>query len=99
MDVWEDGRSDDKGPEPESVTVGQFGDDTLAFIGLERTSGVFVFQMNNPSKPAPVAFIDVGELGDEGPEGLLYIERDANTGWLFVTNEISNTISLYEIAQ
>lgn len=97
MDVWEDGRSDDKGPEPESVTVGQFGDDMLAFIGLERTSGIFVYSLNNPSKPKPVAFIDVEDLGDEGPEGLVYIERDANTGWLLVTNEISNTISLYEI--
>jgi DNA-binding beta-propeller fold protein YncE len=97
MDVWEDGRSDDKGPEPESVTVGQFGDDTLAFIGLERTSGIFIYQLNNPRKPEPVAFIDVEDLGDEGPEGLVYIERDANTGWLLVTSEISNTISLYEI--
>jgi hypothetical protein len=97
MDVWEDGRSDDKGPEPESVTVGQFGDDTLAFIGLERTSAIFVYSLNNPRKPEPVAFIDVENVGDEGPEGLVYIERDANTGWLLVTNEISNTISLYEI--
>jgi hypothetical protein len=97
MDVWEEGRSDDKGPEPESVTVGQFGDDTLAFIGLERTSAIFVYSLNNPSKPKPVAFIDVGNVGDEGPEGLIYIERDANSGWLLVTNEISNTISLYEI--
>ena len=99
MDVWEDGRSDDKGPEPESVTVGQMGDDTLVFIGLERTSAIFVYQLNNPRKPEPVAFIDVENIGDKGPEGLLYIERDANTGWLLVTNEISNTISLYEITQ
>jgi hypothetical protein len=99
LDVWEDGRSDDKGPEPESVTVGQLGDDTLAFIGLERTSAIFVYQLNNPHKPKPVAFIDIENVGDEGPEGLLYIERDANTGWLLVTNEISNTISLYEITQ
>lgn len=97
MDVWEDGRSDDKGPEPESVTVGKMGDDTLAFIGLERTSAIFVYQLNNPYKPEPVAFIDVEDLGDAGPEGLIYIERDANTGWLLVTNEISNTVSLYEI--
>lgn len=99
MDVWEDGRSDDKGPEPESITVGTLGDDTLAFIGLERTSGIFVYQLNNPRKPEALAFIDIEDLGDTGPEGLIYIERDANTGWLFVTNEISNTISLYQITQ
>lgn len=99
MDVWEDGRSDDKGPEPESVTVGQLGDNTLAFIGLERTSGIFVYRLNKPHKPEPVAFIDVEDAGDVGPEGLVFIERDANTGWLLVTSEISNTISLYEITQ
>jgi hypothetical protein len=99
LDVWEDGRSDDKGPEPESVTVGQMGDNILAFIGLERTSGVFVYQLNKPHQPQAVAFLDVENLGDVGPEGLLYIEQNANSGLLLVTNEISNTISLYEITQ
>lgn len=97
LNVWEDDRSDDKGPEPESVTVGQLGDNTLAFIGLERTSGIFVYQLNNPRKPKAAGFLDLEALGDVGPEGLIYIERDANTGWLLVTSEISNTISLYEI--
>ena len=99
LDVWEDGRSDDKGPEPESVTVGEMGDNILAFIGLERTSGIFVYQLNKPHKPQAVAFLDIENLGDVGPEGLLYIEQDANSGLLLVTNEISNTISLYEITQ
>ncbi|MEM8650484.1 MAG: choice-of-anchor I family protein [Pseudomonadota bacterium] len=38
-----DSRSDNKGPEPEGVTVGQFGGRTLAFIGLERVGGVMVY--------------------------------------------------------
>lgn len=98
MDVWEDNRSDDKGPEPESVTVGQLGDDTLAFIGLERTSGLFVYQLNKPQQPKSIGFIDLEKMGDVGPEGLVFIERDSNTGWLLITSEISNTISLYEIS-
>lgn len=99
MDVWEDGRSDDKGPEPESVTVGQLGEDTLAFIGLERTSGLFIYQLNKPQQPQSVGFIDLEKMGDIAPEGLVFIERDNNTGWLLITNEVSNTTSLYEISR
>lgn len=99
MAVWEDGRSDDKGPEPESVTVGVLGDNSYAFIGLERTSGVFVYQLDNPYKPKPAFYINTKGEGDIAPEGLKFIARDANSGWLLVTNEVSNTISLYEISQ
>ena len=38
-----DERSPEKGPEPESVVVGRVGDATLAFVGLERTSAIAVF--------------------------------------------------------
>jgi hypothetical protein len=43
-----DSRSDDKGPEPEAVTVGQVGDKTYAFIATERLSGIFVYDITNP---------------------------------------------------
>lgn len=98
----EENRSDDKGPEPESVVVGELAGETYAFIGTERTSDIFIYKLSNPHKPEAVGFIDLDNVEgtpDVGPEGLLYIERDANTGWLLVTNEISNTVSLYEITQ
>lgn len=43
-----DSRSDDKGPEPEAVTIGRVGDKTYAFIGTERLSGIFVYDISNP---------------------------------------------------
>ena len=43
-----DSRSDDKGPEPEAVTIGQVGDKTYAFIATERLSGIFVYDISNP---------------------------------------------------
>jgi len=43
-----DVRSDDKGPEPESITVGQCSNgDSYAFIGLERAGGVMVYDITD----------------------------------------------------
>ncbi|WP_394132098.1 choice-of-anchor I family protein [Shewanella maritima] len=50
-----DSRSDDKGPEPEAVAIGQIGDTTYAFIGLERTGGFMVYDITNPMN---VSFVD-----------------------------------------
>jgi len=98
MDVWVDSRSDDKGPEPESITTGKLGGDTYAFIGLERVSGIFVYRISNPSRPTFAGYLDVKAYGDISPEGLVFIPRTDNSGWLLVTSEVSNTTSLYEIA-
>jgi hypothetical protein len=46
-----DSRSDAKGPEPEGVTIGKINGRTYAFIGLERISGVMIYDITNPSKP------------------------------------------------
>lgn len=43
-----DNRSDNKGAEPEGVTIGQVGSQTVAFIGLERISSVMAFDVTNP---------------------------------------------------
>ncbi|EFQ82633.1 LPXTG-motif cell wall anchor domain protein [Aeromicrobium marinum DSM 15272] len=43
-----EGRSDDKGPEPENLTIGTVGDRTYAFIGFERVGGIGVFDITSP---------------------------------------------------
>jgi Ca2+-binding RTX toxin-like protein len=93
-----DTRSDNKGPEPEGVVVGTIGNRTYAFIGLERTGGVMVFDVTTPTSPAFVQYINTP--GDVAPEGLAFVSGDQSpTGKpiLIVSNEVSKTTTLYEI--
>ncbi|MGO0604311.1 choice-of-anchor I family protein [Brevibacterium linens] len=46
-----EGRSDDKGPEPEALTIGQVGETTYAFVGFERIGGIAAFDLSDPSAP------------------------------------------------
>src|SRR6185436_15870467 len=43
-----DSRSDNKGPEPEGLTVGTVNGRQYAFIGLERMGGVMVYELADP---------------------------------------------------
>jgi Ca2+-binding RTX toxin-like protein len=94
-----DTRSDDKGPEPEGVTVGVVNGRTLAFIGLERAGGgVLVYDVSNPRHPE---FIQYARFdGDIAPEGLTFIAAaDSPNGkpLLVITNEVSGTTTIYAI--
>ncbi|MBP8921162.1 MAG: choice-of-anchor I family protein [Micropruina sp.] len=44
-----EGRSDDKGPEPEALTIGQVGETTYAFVGFERIGGIAVYDLSDPA--------------------------------------------------
>ncbi len=93
-----DGRSDDKGAEPETVTTLKVGGTTLLFVGLERSGGVLIYDLSNPLAPEFIQWIFDSE--DFGPEGLLVIEGNESPTrrpLLVVTNEVSNTVSIYEI--
>ncbi len=95
-----DDRSDDKGAEPESVTVGMVDGKPYGFVGLERAGGgVLVYDLSNPTAPSFIQYIRTE--GDIAPEGLQFIAAvDSPNGspLLAVANEESNTTTLYEIA-
>jgi hypothetical protein len=96
-----DKRSDNKGPEPEGITVGEVRDRTYAFIGLERIGGVMVYDVSDPAEPTFVQYVNPAPAVDRAPEGVLYISRsDSPNGrpLLVVTNEASFTTAIYEIA-
>ncbi|MCD0456956.1 choice-of-anchor I family protein [Chryseobacterium sp. LC2016-27] len=97
-------RSRAKGPEPEGVTLGTIGTQTFAFITLERTGGVMVYNVTDPNN---VTFVDYKHSrstsafgGDNGPEGITYIppaNMNNGKGYVIVANEISGTLSMYEV--
>lgn len=58
-----EGRSDDKGPEPEGLALGQIGDRTYAFIGFERVGGVIVYDVTNPAQSRYVTYINNRDFG------------------------------------
>ncbi|MEA5534813.1 choice-of-anchor I family protein [Crocosphaera sp. XPORK-15E] len=95
-----DSRSDNKGPEPEGVAIGQIGNRLYGFIGLERIGGFMVYDITDPTNPLFVNYQNDTALGDLSPEGLLFISsKDSPTGQalLVLTNEESGNTSIYSV--
>ncbi|QDY70299.1 esterase-like activity of phytase family protein [Qingshengfaniella alkalisoli] len=66
---YPEGRSENKGVEPESVTTGTFGNTPMVFIGSERGSVVGVYDVTDPANPALRQLLPSGV----GPEGYVTI--------------------------
>jgi hypothetical protein len=107
-----DSRSDNKGPEPEAVTIGTIGKRTYAFIGLERQGGIMVYDVSNPVAPVFVDYVNNRDFTvdpataeaakDLGPEGVIFIDaKDSPTRspLLVVANEVSGTVTLYSVTE
>jgi hypothetical protein len=94
-----DDRSDDKGPEPEGVTIGRIGWRNYAFIGLERIGGIMVYDVTNPWRVRHVQYVPA-DSDDVSPEGMLFIPaRKSPNGkpLLVVSYEVSGTIAVFDI--
>lgn len=91
-----DARSNKKGPEPENVEVLKIKDKTYAIIGLERISGIMIYDITDPLNPVYKDYfnnrifiksvdkdekVGLEKRGNIGPEGLCTIEaKDSPTG-------------------
>lgn len=84
-------RSDNKGPEPEGIAIGEIDGNPYAFISLERIGGVMVYEISNPSSPQFIQYINNRDFGvdvqladgslnpavnDLGAEGLIFIDAE-----------------------
>jgi 2',3'-cyclic-nucleotide 2'-phosphodiesterase (5'-nucleotidase family) len=97
---FDDSRSDNKGPEPEGITVATIGARTYAFVALERSGMVLAFDVTNPAAVTHTTAFK--RTGDQNPEGLLVVSAtDSPTGkpLLLSSNETSATLTIFEIDQ
>lgn len=101
-----DNRSDNKGPEPEGVAVGQVGGKTYAFVGLKRIGGVMVYDVTDPQAPVFQDYLVTRDFTkpvsetDSGLDILRFVDaRTSPTGtpMLVVANEITGTVNLWRL--
>ena len=104
-----DDRSDDKGPEPEGVAVGVVNGRTLAFVGIERFSGILVVDVTTPATPRVMQLFkqskehaSIDTVADQAPEGLTFISADESPNGkplLAVAYEYSGTTRIYQVSK
>ncbi len=93
-----DGRSDDKGPEPEAIATGVVNGRRYIFAGMERQNGILMFDAQNPANPKFAAYINNVADGLVAPESITVLPAAANpTGsdLLLIGYEVSGTIGVY----
>jgi len=103
-----DNRSDNKGPEPEGVAVGEIDGRTYAFVALERPGGFVVVDVTDPTTPELVQYVTSRDFtldpasptNDSGPEVVRFVSASAApTGvpLVIVSNEISHTVAIFTL--
>lgn len=102
-----EGRSDDKGVEPEAVAVGEMDGATYAFIGFERQSAILVYDITDPYAPQFITYYNNrsydsnGDVsGDVAPEIIKFVSADNSPNgiaMLIVGYEVSGTVGVIQV--
>lgn len=93
--LYDDGRSDNKGVEPEAVEIGIVNGKTYLFVGMERADAVAVYELRGIGG---VNFVQILETGD-APEGVLFIpaeESPNGKATLIVSSEGDGFIKVFQ---
>jgi len=92
--VLDDTRSDDKGPEPEHVTLGTINGQLYAFVGLERaTAGnsvIMAFEIDGPADVKYAGTVVQTGTGAQAPEAFAFVPAAQSSNgvpMLLVPNE------------
>ncbi|HZG23605.1 MAG TPA: choice-of-anchor I family protein, partial [Chitinophagaceae bacterium] len=91
--LYDDLRSDDKGVEPEVVTIGKVGNAPIAFVGLERANAVAIYNISDPVNPKFLKLLS----GVVGPESVTFIpaaQSPAGKSLLVVSSEVNSLIKV-----
>jgi len=97
-DVYDDGRSDDKGVEPEHVEIATLDDRSFAFISLERGTSTLipVYEITNVDAPEHVYTFHAAN--SVSPEATEFVKTSANGGTLLVSSEVSGTLDAFNFS-
>lgn len=95
-----DNRSDDKGVEPEAVAVGVVEGKPYLFVGLERDSGIMVFDITDPANPVFDQYIESEANGNIAPETIAFIPAEQSaTGFaqIAIAHEGDGNTVIYDL--
>jgi hypothetical protein len=95
LGLYDDTRSDDKGAEPEAITIGRVGAKTIAIVGMERTDAFAIYDVTNPTSPV---FVKMYKTGD-APEGILFIPASKSPiqqSLIVVSSENDGFVKIYK---
>lgn len=95
--LYDDGRSDDKGVEPEGIYAATVNGKSYVFVALERADAVMIYDVTSPTSPE---FLQLLEVGD-APEGIFLIKaEDSPNGksLLVVSSENDGRIKVFQPA-
>ncbi len=97
-------RSDDKGPEPEGIVTATIDGNAYLFVSLERVGGAMAFNINDVENPTYIGYHNNRDAETNGPdrgaEGMIFIDAEISpngNGLLILANEVSSTITVYEV--
>lgn len=92
---YDDARSDDKGVEPEGITLGKVGNTMIAFVGMERADALALYDVSNPYQPKFIKLLATGDA----PEGITFIpasQSPLKKSLVVVSSENDGTIKIYK---
>ncbi len=92
--LYDDGRSDNKGAEPEGITLGTVDGALHAFVTLERANATMAFRIEGPDAVTYAGTFRAG--ADTAPETVAFLP--GATPSIAVANEVSGTTSVISLA-
>ena len=93
--TYDDGRSDDKGVEPEHVEIATLGNRSFAFITLERSTDslIPVYEITDVTAPTHVhTFLAPDSVA---PESTRFVNTSNVGGVLLAASEVSGTVDTF----
>jgi 2',3'-cyclic-nucleotide 2'-phosphodiesterase (5'-nucleotidase family) len=95
--LYDDARSDNKGAEPEHITLGTVEGQLYAFVGLERANANMAFRIDGPTDVTFAGLLR--QPGDVAPETSAFIPAaGGQPARLAVANEVSTTSTVFDLS-